>query len=299
MTTSNNDPPKKRRGRPPGAKNKPKGAKARKEAAKAKQKLFRANPNLDPTAPYNSSQNNGINNSENCHILVEEHGQDKVDKLQEIIEEYDDRVDLPPRRRLFAQECARSWHLTGFMNASEAYKKSGYSAPNENTAAASSCWLLKNAKVRELILFYLNNVKERTAISHEYVIDKLEKNAEKAAQAIPVLDSNGNPTGEYSYQGAVVNKAWELIGKHHGMWPDKRLIDVKGNISVENKHSFNMNLSITAEDFKEAPLEVRKYVVEVLKKKKQAFLDSQKSIELKQTPKEVQNLSQIPVVIEN
>lgn len=37
-----------------------------------------------------------------------------------------------------------------------------------------------------------------------------------------MLDSDGNPIGEYRYNGSVANKALELLGKHFGMFLDKQ-----------------------------------------------------------------------------
>jgi len=49
-------------------------------------------------------------------------------------------------------------------------------------------------------------------------------------QAVPVLDKQGEPTGEYTYQGAVANRALELIGKHLGMFIDR---DPRGDKPVQ------------------------------------------------------------------
>ena len=47
------------------------------------------------------------------------------------------------------------------------------------------------------------------------------ENYGKAAQAIPILDQYGDPTGIYTFQGHVANKALELIGKELGMFREK------------------------------------------------------------------------------
>ena len=38
---------------------------------------------------------------------------------------------------------------------------------------------------------------ERTAITKEWVIERLRENVERAMQAQPVIDRAGNPTGSY------------------------------------------------------------------------------------------------------
>ena len=37
----------------------------------------------------------------------------------------------------------------------------------------------------------------------------------------PVLDKDGNPTGEYQYNGFVANKALELLGREIGMFVER------------------------------------------------------------------------------
>ena len=49
---------------------------------------------------------------------------------------------------------------------------------------------------------------------------KLRENVERAMQAVPVMGKDG-PTGEFKYDGAVANRALELLGKHIGMFTDK------------------------------------------------------------------------------
>jgi phage terminase small subunit len=69
-------------------------------------------------------------------------------------------------------------------------------------------------RIAELAKRYAN-VAEIDAI---YVLSSLKANVERAMQATPVLDRAGKPTGEWQYEGAVANKALELLGKHLGMF---------------------------------------------------------------------------------
>jgi hypothetical protein len=41
-------------------------------------------------------------------------------------------------------------------------------------------------------------------------------------QAVPHLDHEGNPTGVYTYQGNVANKALELLGRELGMFAQRQ-----------------------------------------------------------------------------
>lgn len=64
---------------------------------------------------------------------------------------------------------------------------------------------------------------EEIVVTRQWITQMLKENAERAMQAIPVLDREGNPTGEYRYDGAVANRALELLGKDStiGMFIDK------------------------------------------------------------------------------
>jgi phage terminase small subunit len=61
---------------------------------------------------------------------------------------------------------------------------------------------------------------ERVSLTKEWVLARLIDNAERALQAVPVRDREGNETGEYQYQGSVANRSLELLGKHLGMFID-------------------------------------------------------------------------------
>jgi hypothetical protein len=54
-----------------------------------------------------------------------------------------------------------------------------------------------------------------TDVSKASVIDRLRENVERAMTAEPVL-IGGEPTGEWTYQGMVANRALELLGKQLG-----------------------------------------------------------------------------------
>ena len=60
--------------------------------------------------------------------------------------------------------------------------------------------------------------RKKYAVDRDWVLRKLIDNANRAMQAEPVMDSDGNPTGEYKYDGATANRSLELIGKEFGMF---------------------------------------------------------------------------------
>ena len=50
-------------------------------------------------------------------------------------------------------------------------------------------------------------------------------------QAAPVLDRDGEPTGEYQYQGQAANRALELLGKELGMFVERKQVDIPGQLA--------------------------------------------------------------------
>src|SRR5262245_54859913 len=61
-----------------------------------------------------------------------------------------------------------------------------------------------------------------------YVVEKLEENVERAMEARPVLDREGNETGVFDYDGAVANKALELLGRSAGLFVERKEIEISG-----------------------------------------------------------------------
>jgi hypothetical protein len=73
----------------------------------------------------------------------------------------------------------------------------------------------------------LERAAEALAVDKEWVLKQLVENVERAMQAQAVLNSEGEKTGEYRYDGATANRALELIGKHFGMFVERREITQK------------------------------------------------------------------------
>jgi phage terminase small subunit len=121
---------------------------------------------------------------------------------------------LTLKQRAFVEEYLKT------NNGTQAYQKA-YSIADEKTAAAAASRTLRIVKVRDAIEAARKARTIRAKIDADWVLRRLARNANRAATLEPVKDREGNPTGEYVYQGAVVNKALELIGKHLGMFPTK------------------------------------------------------------------------------
>ena len=121
-------------------------------------------------------------------------------------------------------------------NGLRSYKAAGYSCPNENTAGAGAAQVLKSIKVKVRILELdaktikaFDRAIEKDAltkvIDKAWVVSTLVSNVDRSMQAEPVLDKDGQRTGEYQYQGNVANRGLELIGKHLGMFAEKNPLE--------------------------------------------------------------------------
>ena len=100
-----------------------------------------------------------------------------------------------------------------------AYVLCGYS---EHGALQSGNRLLRKADVaaraEELKAAVSERQVEKMAVDRAWVMAKLTENVQRAMQVEPFRDREGNPTGQYIYQGGVANRALELLGKELGMF---------------------------------------------------------------------------------
>lgn len=104
------------------------------------------------------------------------------------------------------------------LNGTQAAIRAGYSA---KTAAVIASENLTKPNLAAAITEAQAKRAKESEIDAAWVVERLKRNAERAAQAEPVRDAEGRPTGEYTYQGSVVNAALGLIGKHLGMFVDR------------------------------------------------------------------------------
>lgn len=117
-------------------------------------------------------------------------------------------------------------------NATRAYVTAGYSP---NGAAQSANQLLRKTEVSSRISYLRSVIQEKQEVATEVVIQKaaldkawviaqLMENVSMAKSAEPVLDAEGQPTGEYRQNLNAANKALELLGKEVGMFVDRKEI---------------------------------------------------------------------------
>jgi phage terminase small subunit len=117
------------------------------------------------------------------------------------------------------------------LNSTQAAIRAGYS---KKTAKEIGCENLTKPHVNEAIEEAMNKRSEKLEITAEYVLGSLKEVADRCMQAVPALDKEGNPTGEYYFEHSGANKALELLGKHLKLFTDKVETNVTGSMKLED-----------------------------------------------------------------
>lgn len=104
------------------------------------------------------------------------------------------------------------------LNATQAAIRAGYS---EKTAYSIGDENLKKPEIAKSIQEAMNKRAKRTEVNADYVLRTITETIERCKQAEPVLDREGQPTGEYRFDSTAVLKGAELLGKHLKMFTDK------------------------------------------------------------------------------
>lgn len=135
---------------------------------------------------------------------------------------------LTPKQQRFVDE-----YLID-LNATQAAIRAGYS---EKTAGQIGEQNLKKLEIQEAIQQAMNERQQRTQIDQDYVINTIVDTIERCKQAKPVVDKSGEPVyienadGEivpaYKFDAGNVLKGAELLGKHLGMFVDRKEITGK------------------------------------------------------------------------
>lgn len=135
-----------------------------------------------------------------------------------------DSSELTPKQQRFVEE-----YLVDF-NATQAYVRAGY-AGNPNTAVVSSNagQLLRDQRISRAIAERRAALTEKVEVSAEWVLRNLMAVAQRSMTAEPVLNAEGIPTGNYTFDSRGANRALELIGKHIGFFPKE---EKAGDVNV-------------------------------------------------------------------
>lgn len=105
--------------------------------------------------------------------------------------------------------------------------------PPHALAAQRAMKLLKRVDVQDLIATLKQRVAEdmaaKYAITRETIIRDLVDVKARCMQAEPVLDDDGNPTGEYTFDSTGAINALKLLGTELGMFTKR--VEVKHTLS--------------------------------------------------------------------
>ena len=150
---------------------------------------------------------------------------------------------LAPTRRPTAKHERFAQLLADGLSQHEAYLRAGFRCSSAKVARAAATNLLKrNVNIRERVATILagrEQVKARataqavetTAMDKTWVLQALRRVYDMAIEAVPVLNTKGEPTGRYRADLGAANRAAELIGKEQGMFVERR--EVKGADAVD------------------------------------------------------------------
>jgi len=119
---------------------------------------------------------------------------------------------LTPKQALFVKE-----YLVD-LNATQAAIRAGYS---EKTAQVIGSENLSKPLIQAAIAEGTKARAAKVDISAEYVLQTIKNTIERCAQAEPVLDRDGVPTGEYKFDSTAVLKGSELLGKYLKLFTDR------------------------------------------------------------------------------
>ena len=119
---------------------------------------------------------------------------------------------LTPKQRRFVEEYVVD------LNATQAAIRARYS---ERTAQEQGSRLLSKAMVQTAVADAMAERSRRTKITADYVLAGLQEIAERTMQRVPVLDRLGNETGQWTFKAGAATRAFELMGKHLGMFVDR------------------------------------------------------------------------------
>lgn len=141
-------------------------------------------------------------------------------------------MPLTPKQQRFVEE-----YLVD-LNATQAAIRAGYS---EKTAEQIGYKLVQKSSVSKAIQDAQKKRSERVEITQDYVLKGLKEITERCMQRAPVCNMKGEQVVDedgnnlWAFDGKTACRAFELLGKHLGMFTDK----------VEQKNSGEVGLTIT------------------------------------------------------
>jgi len=121
------------------------------------------------------------------------------------------------------------------LNATQAAIRAGYS---EAAAAEIGYENLRKPHIAEYLAARQQQIREKTQVTQEWVVNRLKEISDRCMQAEPVMirtEDGMVESGEYKFDSSGANKATELIGRHIGIFEK----DNKQKAQPEVKITFN------------------------------------------------------------
>ncbi len=127
------------------------------------------------------------------------------------------------------------------LNATQAAIRAGY---GERSAKVQGCRMLTNDNISRAIADRLMVRAKRTELSQDEIIEALREVRDRCMQRKPVMvfDRESRQmvqkidvkTGEgmWTFDSSGANRALELLGKHLGMFTDRRKVEAEGAFNV-------------------------------------------------------------------
>lgn len=116
------------------------------------------------------------------------------------------------RQKRFCQEYIKD------LNAASAYLRAGYKSNNPDVCGAK---LLTKVGIKSYINELLKERSKRTAIDADYVLYGIQDVVERCKQGKPVLDEDGNPTGEWRFEPNACLTGFKMLGQHLKLFTEK------------------------------------------------------------------------------
>jgi phage terminase small subunit len=136
------------------------------------------------------------------------------------------------------------------LNGTQSYIKA-YKCKNAKVAKTEASKLMSKPNIASYIAEKRRILEEKTGITQEYVLKGLKEVAERCLESVPVMKFNyedkrmehvtetidGKEVGVYEFNGRDANRAFELLGKHLGMFKEKLEISGVDNLADRIKKS--------------------------------------------------------------
>lgn len=142
---------------------------------------------------------------------------------------------MKTKRRLTPKQQAFCDYYIETGNATEAYKRAGYSVRSDNAAGVEGHKLLRNPKIKQYIAERMAEKEEERIASQDEVLEFLTKVMRgEVTEETPIImkDKWVMTDKEPSIRERV--KAAEQLGKRYALWTDKQEVEVITPIFIED-----------------------------------------------------------------